>query len=57
MGDLNVKVGKGRVGNHIGPYGLEERSDRGETLTLFIAEHNTEHIQTVVYLEMDDNKQ
>lgn len=30
MGDLNAKVGKGRVDRVVGPFGLGERNDRGD---------------------------
>ena len=29
MGDLNAKVGRGRVENIVGPFGLGERNERG----------------------------
>lgn len=28
MGDLNAKVGRGRVGDTVGPFGLDDRNDR-----------------------------
>lgn len=40
MGDFNARIGKGKDGHHVGPYGLGERNDRGETLNMFVAEHN-----------------
>ena len=40
MGDFNAKVGKGSTGNHIGPYGLGERNERGERLSIFASEEN-----------------
>jgi len=40
MGDFNAKIGKGREEHHVGPHGLGERNDRGETLSMFAAEHN-----------------
>lgn len=40
MGDFNAKVGKGREGKHIGPYGLGVRNGRGETLSVFASEHD-----------------
>ncbi|XP_069980154.1 craniofacial development protein 2-like [Penaeus vannamei] len=30
MGDINAKVGKGKVGSIVGPFGLGDRNDRGE---------------------------
>lgn len=30
MGDLNAKIGQGRVGRVVGPFGLGERNERGE---------------------------
>lgn len=30
MDDLNSKVGQGRVDHVVGPFGLEERNDRGD---------------------------
>jgi hypothetical protein len=38
MGDCNAKVGKGRVGEYIGPHGFGERNERIESLTDFAAE-------------------
>ena len=32
LGDFNAKIGKGRVENIVGEYGLGERSDRGDRL-------------------------
>uniref|UniRef100_A0A8D8Z4U1 Craniofacial development protein 2 n=1 Tax=Cacopsylla melanoneura TaxID=428564 RepID=A0A8D8Z4U1_9HEMI len=40
MGDFNAKIGKGREGVHVGPHGLGERNERGETFNVFAAEHN-----------------
>uniref|UniRef100_A0A8D8SMX4 Craniofacial development protein 2 n=1 Tax=Cacopsylla melanoneura TaxID=428564 RepID=A0A8D8SMX4_9HEMI len=40
MGDFNAKLGKGRMGEHIGDWGLGERNDRGDMLSTFAAEHN-----------------
>lgn len=34
MGDLNAKVGKGRTGKHIEPWGLRERNEREEQLSV-----------------------
>ena len=31
MGDLNAKLGQGREGDMVGPYGLGERNERGDT--------------------------
>ncbi|XP_023224327.1 craniofacial development protein 2-like [Centruroides sculpturatus] len=38
MGDMNAKVGRGREGIVIGPWGLGERNDRGERLIDFCRE-------------------
>lgn len=38
MGDFNSKIGKGREGDFIGPYGLGERNDRGNLLSIFAGE-------------------
>lgn len=35
MGDFNAKIGEGRVGDTIGPYGLGVRNQRGNRLLLF----------------------
>lgn len=35
MGDLNAKVGQGKVGEHVGNYGLGNRNDRGDRLIQF----------------------
>uniref|UniRef100_A0A8D8VL77 Craniofacial development protein 2 n=2 Tax=Cacopsylla melanoneura TaxID=428564 RepID=A0A8D8VL77_9HEMI len=40
MGDFNAKVGKGRVGNSIGPHGLGETNDSGEKFSLFAGEND-----------------
>lgn len=39
MGDFNAKVGKGRVGEIVGPYGLGERNERGDRLCNFCEEY------------------
>uniref|UniRef100_A0A8D8VC16 Craniofacial development protein 2 n=1 Tax=Cacopsylla melanoneura TaxID=428564 RepID=A0A8D8VC16_9HEMI len=40
MGDFNAKIGKGRIGEHIGNFGLGERNDRGERLSMFAVEQD-----------------
>ena len=40
LGDFNAKIGKGRVENIVGEYGLGERSDRGDRLVQFCQEEN-----------------
>jgi hypothetical protein len=35
MGDLNAKVGQGKVGEQVGKYGLGNRNDRGDRLIQF----------------------
>lgn len=40
MGDFNAKVGKGKVENTVGGFGLGERNDRGDRLISFCQEHN-----------------
>jgi len=40
MGDFNAKIGKGKVGESIGPFGLGERNERGDRLGVFAAEEN-----------------
>lgn len=32
MGDFNAKIGRGQAGNCVGPYGLGERNERGDSL-------------------------
>lgn len=39
-GDFNAKVGKGRVDNAVGGFGLGERNDRGDRLVRFCQEHD-----------------
>ena len=36
MGDMNAKIGKGKVENHVGEYGLGERNERGERLLEYV---------------------
>lgn len=38
MGDLNAKIGEGRVENIVGDYGLGERNERGDLLVEFCQE-------------------
>lgn len=38
MGDFNAKIGKGRDGECVGPYGLGKRNKRGDQLSLFASE-------------------
>lgn len=40
MGDMNVKVGKGREGNIVGPHGLGTRNVRGERWVEWCQENN-----------------
>ena len=40
MGDLNAKVGKGKVGNTVRPHGLGTRNERGERLIGWYQENN-----------------
>ena len=40
MGDLNAKVGNGRVGNTVGPFGLGTKNDRGERFVEFCQEND-----------------
>ena len=40
MGDLNAKVGKGKDGEIVGPYGLGTRNERGDRLIEFCEEYN-----------------
>ena len=40
MGDFNAKIGKGRVEDIVGEYGLGERNERGDTLVQFCNEEN-----------------
>lgn len=40
MGDLNAKVGQGRVDQVVGPFGLEERNDRVDKLVKWCLEKN-----------------
>ena len=40
MGDMNAKVGEGRVENMVGDYGLGERNERGEKLINWCNTHN-----------------
>ena len=39
MGDLNAKVGRGRVENIVGPFGLGERNERGDRFVEWCAEN------------------
>ena len=36
MGDMNAKVGEGRVGNIVGEYGLGDRNERREKFINFL---------------------
>ena len=38
MGDMNAKIGKGRVDRYVGEFGLGERNDRGDRLLEFCVE-------------------
>lgn len=38
IGDFNAKIGQGRCGEVIGPFGLGERNDRGDRLSTFAIE-------------------
>lgn len=38
MGNFNVKIGKGKCGNIIGPFGLRDRNERGDRLEQFCEE-------------------
>ena len=40
MGDLNAKVGNGRVGNTVGPFGLGIKNDRAERFVEFCQEND-----------------
>ena len=40
MGDLNAKIGKGKVDDIVGEYGLGERNERGDRLLQFCQENN-----------------
>lgn len=40
LGDFNAKIGRGKEGSHIGPYGLGDRNERGDLLSLFALEQN-----------------
>ena len=40
MGDLNAKVGRGREGNIVGPYGLGVRNERGDKWVDWCQDHN-----------------
>lgn len=39
MGDFNAKIGAGFKTNYIGPNGLGERNQRGDTMELFVEEN------------------
>ena len=38
MGDMNAKIGKGKVENYVGEYGLGTRNERGERLLEYVIE-------------------
>lgn len=40
MGDLNAKVGRGREGAVLGPYGLGDRNERGDRFIEWCEQHN-----------------
>ena len=40
MGDFNAKIGKGRSGEHIGPFGLGVRNERGDILDTFASDQD-----------------
>ena len=40
MGDKNAKIGKGKVEDVVGEYGLGERNERGDRLIQFCQENN-----------------
>ncbi|KAL0893269.1 hypothetical protein ABMA27_014867 [Loxostege sticticalis] len=40
MGDFNAKIGKGKSGHGIGPFGLGDRNERGDRLEQFVVERD-----------------
>ena len=40
MGDFNAKVGNERIGNTVGPFGLGNKTDRGNNLVSWCQSHN-----------------
>ena len=46
MGDLNAKVGKGKMGNTVGPHGLGTINERGQRLIEWCQENNQNIMNT-----------
>ena len=40
MGDLNAKVGRGKEGDTVGPFGLGDRNERGNLWIEWCKENN-----------------
>ena len=46
MGDLNAKVGVGPSGHSVGPFGLGERNERGDSWVEWCEENGLEHVNS-----------